>query len=474
MDKGAEIRRGGPKLPRRRFLEKAGKAALVILGAVGFGVQPAKSAEAEGIPETNDTLTSKPREIIENGIRIFIGADNLPSHYLTPEGTTVQFDKAVLLKAKQEAIANKERAYAAIIPDYSYKQPELPGSKSSPEHPVYDEKPDRTLNEEQLKERGINIIQSPDVELYIRSGAFEKENPLDTFAEGGSRKLTIVIMDSLNVASPFLREDKYAGVAGYIDDELKKPEFIEKTKTSLEKSLGALRSLRQSRPQDRDIQTKIQEVKEQIYRLSNTPEDLMLKQLAETDPKSGKIAGVYIPPFDPNLTLGPYQKTTGDPNSAVIFLALGASTIPPRETKMYFDEDGNFKAETVKTNLIRPLTPKEGDSMPNPADLEMIEGADEITNSGSYAISAESGVFVLLHELGHDWLIGRAIHLGQKPDYSEFRADIEALNKVEQTSERWTESRFSDDSASNFAIRIPDGRYIIFQSPQQRSSQIAA
>lgn len=465
-------------LSRRSFLKKIGQLAAVagitMLTGRTAHAQPEKDPSAgtsvtesrTTVPEQEQTHAA-PREVVEHGVRIFYGADNLPTHYILPDGTKVNLEREKLLAAKEQAIKNREIEFVSITPLETEENEENEKQPTSPEHPVLNERPDNVLSEQELAKRGIKIFQSPQVEFFIRSAAFKDGGIFAGYKEGGDRKLNIVFLDSVVVAAPFATDERYREIEGYLNDPVYtktdtflEPNFIEDYKKTQTKLLANLRNQIESNNGNKEYASSIvSDVKEMLFKLEHLPKDQVLKLLAE---KNCPRAGLYVPPYDPDHSYLRYpQKSKENPNTAVMFIAAGESVVPKEELKMFFNEDGTFKIVTEK-NTRRSYLPTEQQSMPDPSKYTINPEANEFDRD-SYPYGPQDVVNTIYHEGEHDVLVGEAIHNDEYPETSEFQTDMNGMQRVKNVWKRWKASGFTDDSESSFGFRLKNGKYIIFK-----------
>lgn len=84
-------------------------------------------------------------------------------------------------------------------------------------HPFLTELPDDVLSEEELAERGVEIIQGNQAKLFIRSGAFREGQVLEGYSKDG-RKLRIVNIESIALFRQGIPEGKYQDVRHIIPE----------------------------------------------------------------------------------------------------------------------------------------------------------------------------------------------------------------------------------------------------------------
>lgn len=470
-----------PKSPqKRRFLGaalKLGAAALGLSVLEGTGISKAASVlaadedslathQATEPPKPKEGVASAPRESNLEGLRVFFGPDDLPTHYITPDGSEIRLDRDFLSKAREAAIKNKEVEFVSILPRETVTNE---SAEPTLEHPVISERPTNALNEEQLKRRGISITQSPEVEFFLRSPAFEEGGIFETFTEDGPRKLKIVLVDGPVAAAPFLQDPRYDDVRPYLEDaaflkndEFLQPGFAERYREKHEKLLASLRKQLEEGHGTREYTVSmIQTAKELLFKLDHLEGPELMKFLAE---KTTGRSGLYIPPYNPEM---PHafkypEKSKQETGTAVLFVAAGDSVQPAEEIKMFFDGNGKFQVKSEKNLHRKSFLPSEKDSMPDPERYKHDIEANPMDPT-SYPYGAQDVIAIVYHEGEHDVMIGAALHKGELADTSEYQTDIGFINRLRAVRKRWVESGFTDDSLSSFGFRLRNGKYIIFR-----------
>lgn len=465
---------------KRRFLGaalKLGAAALGLSILEGTGISKAASVlaadedtlaphQATEPPKPKEGVANAPRESNLEGLRVFFGPDDLPTHYITPGGAEVRLDRDTLSKAREAAIKNNEVEFVTILPRESAAAETV---EPTLEHPVIGERPTNALNEEQLKKRGISITQSPEVEFFIRSPAFEEGGIFETFTEDGPRKLKIVLVDGPVAAAPFLQDPQYDGVRAYLEDtaflkndEFLQPGFADRYREKQEKMLASLRTqLEQGNGTREYTLSMIQAAKELLFKLDHLKGPELMKFLAE---KTTGRSGLYIPPYDPETphSFKYPEKSKQEPGTAVLFIAAGDSVQPAEEVKMFFDGNGKFQVKSEKNLHRKSYLPTEKDSMPDPDRYKPDFEANPM-DPNSYPYGAQDVIAIIYHEGEHDVMIGAALHKGDLADTSEYQTDMGFIKRLRAVRKRWVESGFTDDSLSSFGFRLRNGKYIIFR-----------
>lgn len=137
----------------------------------------------------------------------------------------------------------------------------MPEYQSSTEHPLSKEKPEDVLTKEELAQRGIEIIQTEEVKLHIRPGAFKKGALLEAFTPSGKRNLIIALVDT----SRLKLEDFEDPVYNKILPLLAAYSAADNLQAKKEKR-GAISEIKRS---IRETREKLQEAKKQERKASN-------------------------------------------------------------------------------------------------------------------------------------------------------------------------------------------------------------
>lgn len=459
QNSGVNISNPGEKITRRTLFKRVGLA----LGGISLA-WGSRISKVEASHQSSDNQDMYPKEITDRGIKIFFDTENLPVNLFLADGKEVTLNRQKVLKAKESAQRNNEPEFVALIPIEAEK--DKSSNVNSPEHPILDSIPEDAVSSEELQRRRVEVIQSPEVEFFIRKRAFGKGGVFENFTEGGDRNLKIVLLNSAVVAAPFLEEERYADVRAYLEDKryligdkFLSPDFISEFQDKQLKDLADLRNLLIKQPANSDLMGKITNIKELVFRMENTSKEQLLKLLTEL---VCTRTGLYIPPYVPEYPYLSYpQKSKENPNTSVIFLAVGDSVMPQEELKMYFDPSGELKF-VVGKNTVQSAMPTEKDSMPDPERYRYNMDADEL-NPNSYAYSTRDVVIRVYHEGTHNRMIEQSIALGDLPDMSEYRTDTGAMRSIRSVSTKWRQSGYTDHSDSSFGFRLKNGKVIIFK-----------
>ena len=153
-------------------------------------------------------------------------------------------------------------------------------------------------------------------------------------------------------------------------------------------------------------------------------------------------------------------------NNPTIFLAVG-DAINVRFVVCYFTSEGEVKIvshpwETSMLQLNKGVSAS--GSHPNPQDF-LIDphSSPDMPSSYAYGKSKTPGI-EFRHELVHDVFITQRQNKGEKPDYSEYNTDIEAMRTIQEAWDKWIMFGYKDNSGYYFVFRLPPeagGGYIL-------------
>ncbi len=431
----------GVKIGRKLFVQ----ASLAsILGLSLPLLTPLKVALA---PTKIDTLESESEGVIfeTGGITVWGGnRSNVPRRWRDYLGNNGHFSLNQLLRQNENAMEEGEMNIASVTRVETRPQPEKDQIKN--DKPKIERLPDDILTPEELRVRGLSIIGSGKVDLYIRRGAFEKEALLEDYGVGEGQKLMIILTDAATLTYRAFQDARYDSV-----------------RTLIEKVFGG-----ENAKYGFDIVAQRREIikgllnKEafQPYREILKIEEAALAAISEQESVilglNTATSGYYLPP-------GHEQ---GLDNSAVIFLAVGniPSSLSFLATKTYPVEN-MFVSMLYNLDLAASLRlpPQEGlkrqQSYPNPDDFRAITEDEKRGYMKPPAFVNRTVGFRLRHEAGHNM---RILHPtgDNAADWSETETDLLAMKTVREATERLTESR--DDSGYYFAFVDKEKNEIVF------------
>ena len=204
-------------LSRRDFLKLAGGtvAAIAATKLIPRWLTPNYEDQArktENSPAENVAdVDTKPVEYelcMYNGVTVYAEENtHIPTRWRDARGNSGYFDQEELNLSSKRAFAFGKTELAAVQrvttrDDVRQNRPPEP-LESKSQLPSL---PEDTVNKEELKERGIEIIGSEKIDLDIRAGAFDEGGLLEHYRVGGSNRLKILIVDS-----PTLTSESFAG-----------------------------------------------------------------------------------------------------------------------------------------------------------------------------------------------------------------------------------------------------------------------
>ena len=185
--------------------------------------------------------------------------------------------------------------------------------------------------------------------------------------------------------------------------------------------------------------------------------------------ESSDGVGWYVLAYPEQSTDSAGEPIRDVPNT-IIFIAVGKSRRPQRDTVLYFTHDGKIRIET--NNMVyntRDRSPQGKQTYPNPKDFA-INSWSSPDNPDSYPYGGDQKPgdqklgFSLRHELTHHELVGKRLINNQPVDASEYNTDIKAMETIRQAWEKWEKSGFTDNSGYYFAFSLPEGGYILTEN----------
>jgi len=411
---------------------------------------------------------------------------SIPTGYVLFDGTSSVFDRTEVEGLRQQAISSNEPTIIAMFP---YKGPYISLHQFDPKHPEQHPQllklPEDVLSDEELREKGVTIIQSDHVSLHIRKSAFEKDGPLARFNDGFMKTMTIALIDGSTVSRDFMQDPKYDKVRSLApESDTTKSSIEEYKKDQIKSAQEKINSLQQEINQQRDLTNPDQNTIENLSnnflhlkaRLFALEKNLLSTEQIKNEKilsSNGRITrGKYTTGgWEGSGIEGYYNPATGKfetrmykfyPN-VTIFLPVEDVPETPRLV-VYFSNDGSIK--TLVTNPLKDwenLGIKPNQSYPDPSDFE-IDPAASPDNPESYPYGAYTQGFSLRHEVAHDILIAQRREENQEPNHSEYDTDMVAMEGIRKAWEKWQLNR--DNSGYHFIFRLPDGGYIATTLPK--------
>lgn len=452
---------------------------------------PSHIAEPSPVSAPLPDFVSSEKSFLENnyinaggGHRVYLNREGIPLKYTVEGGKEVILDLKTMKKMRDKAISSGEREIVTMILDDPHETGII--YPPSVEHPETRHLPDDVLSDEELNNRGIEIIQSRYTSLYIREGAFDENGPLVNFNSTG-RNIRIVLVDGPTVSQYFMKDDKYAKVRDLvpsIDEEKKSIKTYRKERIeSLEKQLTL-------QPRDmRDgfmmpdvysdyykddyynselFRSGLKNIKELIAAYKNMKDEDVLR-IKKTSNPSADALGLYDVRLHKSVSISSSGIKTNRYVNPTIFLAVGGSDYKQANV-VFFGPDG--KIHSYATNFqfgTGNITPKEKDTHPNPADF-LVNPEATSDNPKSYPYAGQTAGQSLEHELEHDELIGQNFIEGKELDYSEYNTDVGAMKRIREAWEKWEKSGFTDNSGYHFVFSLPGGGYILTENKSSSDS----
>lgn len=427
-------------------------------------------------PESAPTASGS-EDVSFPGGNIYV-KDALPTGYKLFNGTSGVFNRAEVVNLRDLA---RSRHEPQIITMFPYQGPYVTQATFSPKHPEQHPQlltlPKDVLLPEQLKEKGIAIIQSDRTHLYIKPQAFEKDGPLVRFNDG-SRKMTIVLIDDPVVSRESMQDTKYDTVRHLIpEDPIKSsPEEYRMSQIKINRDYisSFLQAIDFQRslfvPNQKLIESLLNEllaVKVRLFFLENALTPQLQKEEFFTSHTSVVVrTGAY--------NNGPESIIT-KPNSdlpikfhphVTIFLGVGSVPETPNLV-VYFDNNGSLKTLVTQplANNLTNYGVKPDQALPDPGDFKLNPAASEKDpNSYPYGGGQTPG-FNLGHELAHHFYMTEIAEDGQDPNRSEYDADMLAMQRIRNAWQKWQLNK--DNSGYYLIFRLRDGGFIAAHLPQR-------
>jgi len=437
---------GNKKVSRRDFLKSAGivGAATAVLT---LGGKLAYDGSNKDVDNKGDvSIKESPKSIesgfdIQNlgrGVSLLVDKrDGSPSFFAVEGGDQWhKIDKNVIETSVEKAKLSGEAeiAMTVVIPGLLEKELYDDGKDRSIE-----KLPEDILSEEELKMRGVEIIQADSSKLYIRNSAFEKGGILERqmkdfggYKYGDSVKeigdymqdrLLIAVLDSGFVGENAVVDDKYSKVRELLGiDRVSMNDVEEFRKKNIADFETALEEMRAAGDVGLDgpmlfVKRSIEEYKRK------TEDELRIIQLGQGNPDSfGKVWPYKI---DNNgLTYHVMELTVGDIKDS-LRLSIGV------------DAEGGYDVKILSSMYPSDMSPRAsmGDFNPDAHGLKR-------------GVRVGSFPFVQRHEFAH---------YGFGVD-NERMTDEMAWDTIQKASKLLEEK--GDDSGYCFVWSLPNGRYV--------------
>lgn len=425
------------------------------------------------------------------GVEFTLDENNVPISYKTPEGKIVNFDRDQLEITRKKATSSKEPEIHTVI-DIPENSQVATQTQNSHEHPVMQELPQDILSEQELQARGINILQSDNTQLYIRSKAFEKDGPLADYSPDNKNQLKIVLLNAPLVSDAYMNDPKYKDIQkiyqkAYGKTRTDLEQFRSEQIQEIQQEIETVR--KEAKPDESFSQNNnfyknnLIALKLEQYRLEHADKEELLTRIVPSS--SDDIGGLFFSNVPINI----------DQTGSLVILAVGKTKAPKNSLAVVCDSNGNFSIMAI-SNLSPNMEPKADQSHPNPNSLSRNPQASS-DRSNTYPYAAQSAGFALRHELEHNVLISgplRKVRTGDfknkdgsinftayteavrnamlKRNKSEYDTDEKAMTGIRAAWERWQSSGYKDNSGYYFIFRLPTGGYILTEKTPNTNIQV--
>lgn len=399
-------------------------------------------------------------------IQVTFDKEHKPDSYYfagDQEKTKFNINPGKAAELQKKAIDNKEVQLLQVIPvDINRVHS---GVEIKSEHTVATELPADVLTSEELKQRGIEIIQADNTDLHLRKGIFEKGGLLEDYTDG-SNTLTIALFNgSFN---KIVTDPRYQKVKDKYYEYLKgknanrDPEYYRK---------AMIDSLPERMSSSGVTDEEIALVKAKIERYRNAAQMSLLEELSGV--RKSMEAGLFL-------------STDSAPHNATILASVGHQK-DNFNLIVYIDSKGKVQVTAVHFDAVEGNIPASWQNYPNPNWFINDPNASE-SNPQSYAFTGGNTAqgqipgFLIRHELAHNVLIGRAqrVKLSQfkrsdgtldmvaytkatmSGDGSEYHTDQLAWKTYKEAYDKWEKSGFKDNSGYYLVLRTSNGKGYIF------------
>lgn len=435
------------KFSRRAFLKGAtyGAAGVVAVATVGCeSYDDSKAIPSATMPKELPTprlLEDEPGELVEvSGVVVQLSRGRLPIYSIGQDGVREDFNLERMRTLRDRAKSLAEPEIVKMLSARVEQAEQLSHKQDKNESPFHYELPEDTLDKEQLKTFGVEIIQAEGSKLYIRRGAFGEGALLSSFVEG-PRKLKIVLMDSQVVSKRFLDDPKYDEVRDRttIDDN------IDVLRTRYEK----IDTYYQRLAEVRDVPGLTREAKLADWEnLLNLKTDIywVSDMLTDNEIIESSVIGEQIRNLGMYIR-GQYVEKVED-MPAVIFLAVGSRERGKDFVRVYFDGEGKTIVENTEFyRSVHATLPGKAEGYPNSEKIS--QRWNYVGHPDTYIFDFDTAGQFLRHEFGHDYQMG---YLDRPADESE--ADLKAYESLVSAHEKWTLS--GDNSGYYFVFSAED------------------
>lgn len=419
---------------------------------------PAQTSKPPEVPITiitpksvvTPTETPRPQEQYDYahvlGVEVAFNRERLPVKYTLPDGKEVVLDKEEVKRARDKAVGSGEpEIVTMILLDNATQESNNTNYEYSLEYPKTSILPKDVLSEDELKSRGVTILQNNGTNLFIRKGAFEKGGLLE-YLNNTKRELSIVLLNNLTVSEQYLNDPKYTDIIKSIPRQFLTVEnFKESTITDTQKELEYSYLMREKFLKEdpahalENYRKYILGLKAKIYKYKN---------LLTND----QIANEETPGFSGSHSF--YKDNT------ILFIFLSKVKHNYNFVTIYINPDGSANSAGYTSNNLS-LFPNPNQTHPNPNDFPF-DALASPSNPRSYPYGGQTPGLVVRHEVAHDKLRVQRLNKGEQVDESsEYDTDMKAMEGIKNAWEKWRSSGYKDDSGYYFAFSLPAGGYIL-------------
>lgn len=412
------------------------------------------------------TETPKPLEYdymdVSDDVKVAVDKEGLPVKYIVlSTNEEVYFDKEEMRKLREKAISSKE---PEIIKMFLQIKPVLPSKFSYKEsnadkHPKTLELSKDIVSEEDLRKRGITILQPENTNLFIREGAFAKGGILEDF-NNEERRLNIVFLNGSTITQKYLNDPKYAEIIDYLPKRFLSTSYIRESNIDYaEKTLEFFRR----EPPDWWLE-RDQNHRESFFLDLKVNISRYKGENSMTDEQIAKQAIDFLGWYVNKSLLPPTFENT----SSFLFLSVDQNSYS--SPTIFFRQNGDVSVKNLKQDFRSNLFPATAQTHPDPDDFIMNSYASPENGVYIYDKNAHPG-FVLRHEFGHRKLIEGRILGGEEPDFSEYSADKHAMQGIKEAWEKWVNSGYTDNTGYPFVFELPPeagGGYILTRRKKQK------
>jgi hypothetical protein len=407
------------KLNRRDFLKLAAASVSTLFG---LKLLPPETVKAPSIIDAiKESIEWDGENIAYQHKGVSVYADTFSgvlTRWNDSLGNGSNFNLERLLETNQRAMQTKKVQLSEVVRVNTSS--EIVNNKKV-EKLLPDKMPEDILSKEEIREKGVIIVGSENVDLHIRKSAFEKGGLLEYYNGDSNRKLTILITDAATISRRAFRGERYKEYSELLD------KVFPHDKDSYNVVKARIDKLQDTSSMGELDYLSIAEIEELK---SIDEEELVEKGI------NSSVRGYY-------LTQG---HETGVTDSAVILLAVGERPEGLDFLRVFtYPKENVFQPELSLLNLNTSLKlpPIEGlskqQSYISPDDLHELppEEAKYFTNLPLYLPELKTQGFVLIHEICHDIKLRKPTG-DVKFDWNEKETDRIAGEFVKEANDKLT------------------------------------